>query len=64
MSLVGMYLHCICYFQGERGPPGDSGCVNLRLEKGQRGDPGLPGEHGLRGDTGKSMNALHTHTFL
>uniref|UniRef100_A0A8C0AM53 Collagen IV NC1 domain-containing protein n=1 Tax=Buteo japonicus TaxID=224669 RepID=A0A8C0AM53_9AVES len=42
--------------KGERGPPGDSGGVNIRLEKGQKGEPGFPGENGFRGERGEKGN--------
>lgn len=59
-----IYSRSICYFQGERGYPGDSGCINLRLEKGQMGDPGFPGEHGLRGERGKFIKESPAHIHI
>lgn len=50
---VDSIAYAVCAVPGERGPPGDSGYINIRLEKGQKGEPGFPGEDGFSGERGK-----------
>lgn len=53
---IDSIAYAVCAVPGERGPPGDSGCINIRLEKGQKGEPGFPGEDGSIGERGKFIN--------